>query len=139
MLPQYYDNNAKNVIPDQLFSPLDGVELTGGLFKQVFDNNITYLKRIDEDAMLYWFRRRAGKPAPGQPYTGHFEDNIKGQTAGLYLMGEHLRWEEEAELRRRMDDIVAEIAACAEPDGYLMAVPKDEFGAKNTRIMCASG
>jgi len=132
MLPQYYDNNAKNVIPDQLFSPLDGVELTGGLFKQVFDNNITYLKRIDEDAMLYWFRRRAGKPAPGQPYTGHFEDNIKGQTAGLYLMGagNTLRWREEPELRERMNRIVDEIRACAEADGYLMAVPKEEFGTK---------
>lgn len=39
------------------------------------------------DAMLYWFRRMAGFDAPGTPYTGHFEYNIKGQTAGLFFNG----------------------------------------------------
>ncbi|MCE5259156.1 MAG: glycoside hydrolase family 127 protein, partial [Chloroflexi bacterium] len=131
MSMQYY-KNVRNVVQDAIFSPLYGVRLTDGLFKEVFDNNITYLKRIDQDAMLYWFRQRAGKQAPGEPYHGHFEDNIKGQTAGLFLMGagNTLRWRNEPELRRRMDEIVSEIAACAEPDGYLMAVPKDEFGTK---------
>lgn len=130
MSRQYFDNNGKNKIQDHLFNPLYGVRLTGGLFKQTFDNNIGYLKHINVDAMLYWFRRRAGHDAPGKPYTGHFEDNIKGQTAGLFLMGagNTLRWQEEPELRGIMDEIVAEIGCCAEPDGYLMAVPKTEFG-----------
>jgi DUF1680 family protein len=129
---QYYDNNGKNVVKDRLFSPLHGVRLTRGLFKQAFDNNIGYLKRIDMNAMLYWFRVRAGKDAPGVPYTGHFEDNIKGQTAGLFLMGagNTLRWQEEPELLSRLNEIVTEIQDCSEPDGYLMAVPKDEFGTK---------
>lgn len=129
---QYYDNNGKNAVKDKLFSPLNGVRLTRGLFKQTFDNNIGYLKLIDMNAMLYWFRVRAGKDAPGVPYTGHFEDNIKGQTAGLFLMGagNALRWQEEPELLHRLDEIVAEIQDCSEPDGYLMAVPKDEFGTK---------
>src|SRR5690606_30971961 len=63
-------------------------------------------------------------------YRGHFEDNIKGQTAGLFLMGagHALRWQEDKQLRRRLDTIVAEIGDCAEADGYLMAVPKTEFG-----------
>ena len=127
---QCYSNNGKNVEKDRLFNPLNGVKLTGGLFKQTFDNNIRYLKRINVDAMLYWFRRRAGKDAPGEPYTGHFEDNIKGQTAGLFLMGAGnvLRWQEESELRCIVDEIVDEIRNCSESDGYLMAVPKEEFG-----------
>lgn len=129
---QYIDNNGKNEIKDSLFSPVSGVELTGGLFRDVFENNIRYLKRLDVDAMLYWFRRRAGRNAPGKPYTGHFEDNIKGQTAGLFLMGagNALRWREDGELRGILDRIVAEIGESAEPDGYLMAVPKEEFGTK---------
>jgi uncharacterized protein len=132
MKRQYFDNNDKNCIQDQLFSPLFGVALSHGLFKQTFENNIDYLKRIDLDAMLYWFRSKAGKDAPGQPYTGHFEDNIKGQTAGLFLMGagNTLRWADEPELRSTLATIVAEIRACSEPDGYLMAVPKEEFGTK---------
>lgn len=132
MEKQYFDNNEKNKVKDRLFNPLHGVRLTGGLFKDTFENNIGYLKRIDLDAMLYWFRKRAGKEAPGQPYTGHFEDNIKGQTAGLFLMGagNTLRWIEEPELRQILDTIVDEIKDCSEPDGYLMAVPKEEFGTK---------
>src|SRR5450759_2115913 len=130
MRSQYFDSNGKNAVKDRIFNPLYGVLLTHGLFKETFDNNIDYLKKIDLDAMLYWFRKKAGKDAPGKPYTGHFEDNIKGQTAGLFLMGagSTLRWMEEPELRKILDAIVEEIKSCSEPDGYLMAVPKDEFG-----------
>ncbi len=132
MSSQYFDNNGKNAVKDQIFSPLYGVTLTRGLFKETFDNNIVYLKRIDLDAMLYWFRDKAGMDAPGTPYRGHFEDNIKGQTAGLFLMGagNTLRWIDEPELKSIMNTVVDEIKACSEPDGYLMAVPKTEFGTK---------
>ncbi|MBR3502774.1 MAG: glycoside hydrolase family 127 protein [Clostridia bacterium] len=127
---QWIDNNEKNRIPDRLFTPLYGVNLTGGLFERVFRRNAEFLKKISVDAALYWFRRRAGKAAPGQPYRGHFEDNIKGQTAGLLLMGAGniLRWEENAAMRKLVDTLVSEIKACSLPDGYLMAVPEEQFG-----------
>ncbi len=127
---QWLDNNGKNRIPDRIFTPLYGVELTGGLFERVFHRNVEFLKKISVDAALYWFRRRAGKNAPGQPYRGHFEDNIKGQTAGLLLMGAGnvLRWEDNAAMRKLVDTIVSEIRACSLPDGYLMAVPEEQFG-----------
>jgi DUF1680 family protein len=132
MKRQIWDNNGKNAVKDQIFTPLHGVKLLDGLFRETFENNLGYLKSLDMDAMLYWFRERAGKAAPGMPYRGHFEDNIKGQTAGLFLMGagHALRWQEDEQLRRRLDKIVAEIRDCAEADGYLMAVPKSEFGTR---------
>ena len=127
-----WNNNDKNVVKDKVFTPLCGVKLTHGLFYDTFMNNIGYLKSLDDDAMLYWFRKRAGLDAPGSPYTGHFEDNIKGQTAGLFLMGagHTLRWHEDAELRSRMDAMIDEISRCSDDDGYLMAVPPSEFGTK---------
>ena len=127
---QWIDNNGKNRIPDEVFTPLYGVRLTGGLFSRVFHRNVEFLKKISIDAALYWFRRRAGKNAPGQPYRGHFEDTIKGQTAGLLLMGagNALRWEDDAAMRKIVDTIVGEIKSCSMPDGYLMAVPQEEFG-----------
>jgi uncharacterized protein len=132
MNKQIWNNNENNKIEDKIFSPLYGVELLPGLFKDTFDYNRRYLKSLDMDAMLYWFRVRAGKDAPGMPYRGHFEDNIKGQTAGLYLMGagHTLRWIEDDELKEKMNAIVDEIRDCSEEDGYLMAVPKTEFGTK---------
>ena len=127
---QWINNNEKNKVPDKIFYPLYGVRLNDGLFSRVFKNNIKYLQKIDLDSALYWFRKRAGKPAPGKPYRGHFEDNIKGQTAGMVLMGagNTLRWEENPEMKKCVDTIVAEILDCSEEDGYLMAVPKEQFG-----------
>jgi uncharacterized protein len=112
--------------------PASGVCLKGGIFQQAFQNNITYLKSLSQDATLYWFRVKAALRAPGAPYRGHFEDNIKGQTAGLFLMGaaNSLRWQEDAELRRRTAEIIDCIDACKEADGFFEPIPKSEFGTK---------
>ena len=127
---QIVNNNSKNKIPDLIFSPLKGVTLKTGLFSKVFNNNRKFLQKIDIDAALYWFRKRAGKNAPGRPYRGHFEDNIKGQTAGMILMGAGnvLRWVNDPVLEKLIDTIIDEIEDCGEDDGYLMAVPKEQFG-----------
>jgi uncharacterized protein len=110
--------------------PASGVRLTSGVINDSYRNNNDYLKHLSMDSTLYWFRRKARLEAPGEPYTGHFEDNIKGQTAGLMLMGaaNSLRWEEDAELRRRVNDTVAAIAAAQESDGFFEPIPKSEFG-----------
>ncbi len=123
---------AHEVISPLVSVPVTGVRLTGGLLKRAHDDNIGYLKNLSLDSILYWFRVKAGLPAPGEPYRGHFEDNIKGQTAGLFLMGaaNSLRWQEDAELRRRVNVIVDCIDACKEPDGFFEPIPKNEFGTK---------
>src|SRR5665648_78042 len=43
--------------------------------------------------------------------------------------GNTLRWMENAELRERMNQIVDVIDECKEPDGYIMAYPKDKIFA----------
>jgi DUF1680 family protein len=123
---------SKLAVSDQLSTPASGVRLTSGLFREVLENNTTYLKSLSLDSILYWFRVKAGLPAPGEPYRGHFEDNIKGQTAGLFLMGagNTLRWQEDELLRERLEAIVDGIGRAQEPGGYFMAVPKGEFGTK---------
>ena len=95
---------AHEVVQTGVDIPKNGVRLTGGLLEKAFENNIGYLKGLSMDSILYWFRVKAGLPAPGAPYRGHFEDNIKGQTAGLFLMGaaNSLSWHEDAELRQKV-------------------------------------
>lgn len=119
-------------IPDKVHIPYNGVKLTGGRLKTLWDNNISFLKRFDLDRMLYWYRVRAGKPAPGVPYGnlgGHFECNLHGQTAGEFLMGAGtaLLWQEDEKLRQMVNAVVDGIEACAEEDGYLLAIPKEDF------------
>lgn len=118
-------------IPSQLQTPTRGVRLTGGVLKRAYDNNVRYLLgNFAEDDLLYVFRERAGKPSPpGKPFNwDKGGPKVTGSVAGLFLMGSGnaLRWEENQELRRRMDALVAGIDACRQPDGFLMAYPQKE-------------
>ena len=130
MKPQINNSNAKNKVAEQIFTPQYGVRLDEGLFKRVFDNNMRYLKSLSVESVLYWFRRRIGEDAPGTPYTNsHFEDNLKGQTAFLMLMGagNSLRWVRDEELSAIIAEIVDEIYRCRDKDGYCMAVEEEYF------------
>ena len=118
-------------IPFQLQTPVAGVRLTGGILKQVFDNNINYLlNNFPEDDLLYVFRERAGNPKPpGKPFAwDKGGPRVTGSVAGLFLMGSGnaLRWQENQRLRARMNAVVAGIAACRQPDGFIMAYPEKE-------------
>lgn len=115
--------------------PMGGVKLTGGRFQHVFENNIRFLKDFDLDRMLYWYRVHKGKPAPGVPYAGdagHFENNLKGQTAGEFLMGActTLLWQEDAQLRETAQALIAEMEACRDDDGFIIPINRDQFMTK---------
>lgn len=125
----------KYAVEYRLQAPMEGVTLTGGRFKRAFDNNLSFLKGFDLDRMLYWFRVKAGRPAPGAPYAagdGHFENNLHGQTAGEFLMGAgvSLWWKEDARLREMVDALVAELKEYQEPDGFLLPIDRETFATK---------
>ncbi len=129
-MEQYVDYNDRLAVPDKLFTPLHGVELTGGLFRQVFANNIEFtLKCLNMDRMRYWFDVKQGNEPKAKRYSGHFEDNLKGQTASQFLMsaGNTLRWVEHAELRAGMNQVLDFIEAAAEKDGFLMPIDQTQF------------
>ena len=126
------DVQQKLSVPNRVYTPRNGVRLTGGLLNSVFDNNIDFLKSFSVDRLLYWFRRKAGIEAPGAPYdygTGTFETYTKGSGAGVFLMGagNALRWVEDGRLQSMVDEVVEGIDLCKESDGYIMAAPKSEF------------
>ena len=113
-------------------APLKGVELGPGLLKTTMDNNIGYLLgSFSVDEMLRPFRERAGKPVnPNIRKPSAFWDvDLAGSMAGRFLMGagNTLRWQEHAELRRWMNEIVDGIAECRQPNGYIMAYPEDSI------------
>ncbi len=127
---QYYDYNPKLRVPDEVFTPLHGVRLTGGVFRRAFDANVRYtLNHMDLGRVLYWFDLKAGRKTDAVPYNGHFEWNIKGQSAGQCLMGagNALRWEENPELRAFLDAVLDTVEAGQETDGFLLPIPEEEF------------
>ena len=113
----------KGVIYCQIATPTSGVELTGGVLKRVFDNNIQYLLNIySVEEILYRFRERAGDPHPPGHITG-WEDHLYGSLAGLFLMGggNALRWVDNGNLRDKMNQVIDGIDKCKQSNGFMMA------------------
>jgi hypothetical protein len=130
-------NNPGNVMPVETWkpveykvqTPLTGVRLGEGLFRKTMENNISYLMNsFTVDQMVRNFRVKAGFPV--EPLEERFRNMwfqiLPGSEAGRFLTGagNTLRWMENSDLRKRMDEIVDVIEQCKEPDGYLMAFPK---------------
>jgi DUF1680 family protein len=133
-------DNPQNVTPESSWKPVPyraqmprkGVELQPGLFKETMDNNIGYLlSSFSVDEMLRPFRERAGKPIGTdlRKPRGFWDLDLPGSSAGRFLMGagNTLRWQEHAELRRWMNEIVDGIAECRQPNGYIMAYPEESI------------
>jgi hypothetical protein len=129
LMSQIPDYNSRLAVKDSVFTPINGVSLDDGLFKTVFENNLQYLKQFHLGDLTYWFDIKAGKPTTGKPFRGHFEDNLKGQTAFMVLMGagNALRWIEDEKLDDICQHLLDTIEDTAESDGYAMAIPKSQF------------
>lgn len=112
--------------------PLSGVVLTGGLFEQSMQRNIDYLlTSFTTQQLLRQFYERAGK-IPSVKMTGSpqfWEEDLAGSNAGRFLMGagNTLRWVDHQELRARLNQVVAGIADCRQPNGYIMAYSEDSI------------
>lgn len=116
----------------ELRVPRKGVRV-GGLFGEVMDRNAHYLlTSFSVNDMLRDFRLRAGKPVPEKKDRDIDIEWLKylpGSVAGRFLMGSgnQLRWKDDPELRKRMNQLVDGIEECAEPNGYLVGYPENEI------------
>ncbi len=130
-------NNPGNVMPVETWkpvaykaeSPTGGVQLGAGLFKTTMENNVSYLMNsFTFDQLVRNFRVKGGFPV--EPLEDRFKNMwfqaLPGSEAARFLTGagNTLRWMENSDLRKRMNDIVDVIDQCKEPDGYIMAFPK---------------
>lgn len=119
-------------VPYRAEAPRAGVKVQG-LFKTALQNNVRYLlDSFTVEELLRPFRQRAGEPAgnskPRPTQFAYFwEESLAGSNAGRFLMGagNTLRWTEDAELRRRMNEVVDGIAKCRQANGYIMAYPEN--------------
>lgn len=128
-IKQKPDYNSKLAVKDKLLTPQSGVELNAGLFFDVFNNNKEFLRTLDIGAMMYHFDMKTGTPTDAQPYRGHFEDNLKGSTLSMFLMGaaNSLRWTEDADLTERIKILTERLYTSAEEDGFIMPIDKRDF------------
>ncbi len=110
------------------YFPLQSVRLLDGPFKHAQDTNTGYLLALDPDRLLAGFRLEAGLEPRAEKY-GNWENiGLDGHTLGHYLTATAQMWAAtgDAEMKRRLDYCIAELALCQEANGngYVGGVPK---------------
>ncbi|KQM66273.1 MULTISPECIES: glycoside hydrolase family 127 protein [unclassified Sphingomonas] len=106
--------------------PLSAVRLRPSDFATAVEVNRTYLHRLSPDRLLHNFRKYAGLEPKAPIYGGWESDTIAGHTLGHYMTALVLTYQQtgDAEMRRRADYIVDELAAAQAKrgNGYVGAL-----------------
>ncbi|XP_010091978.2 uncharacterized protein LOC21391350 [Morus notabilis] len=95
--------------------------------------NLEYLLMLDEDNLVWSFRKTAGLPTPGKPYKGWEDPSIelRGHFVGHYLSASAQMWASthNKSLKEKMTSVVSYLSACQEKigTGYLSAFPSEQF------------
>lgn len=109
------------------FFALNDIQITAKPFVDAMETDRAYLRRLEPDRFLCWFRTQAGLEPNGEVYGGWESQGVAGQTLGHYLSALCLmfRASGDEEMKTRADYIVSELAECqrANGDGYVAATP----------------
>ena len=114
---------------------LSDVKLLDGPFKYARDLNITVLLKYDIDRLLQPYLKEAGLPEKGTRYPNWA--GLDGHVGGHYLSAMAMNYAatKDAECKRRMEYMIAELKACQEANtknhsgwgvGYVGGVPNSE-------------
>ena len=108
--------------------PLSHVRLLDGPFKRAQDLNLAYLRALEPDRLLAPYRSEAGLQAKADKYPNWESTGLDGHTAGHYLTALAQAWAAtgDAEMKRRLDYMIEELAACqrAHGNGYVGPIPR---------------
>lgn len=118
--------------------PLDQVRLLDGPFNDNMIRDKKYLLELDSNRLLNQFRVTSGLPTATEPYGGWESPKreLRGHSIGHYLTALCLMYAStgDAELKERVDYLVAELAKCQETmpsqgynKGFLSAYPESFF------------
>ncbi len=128
------DLRAQNKLyPDEF--PLGDVLLLDGPFKQARDLNLEVLLKYDCDRLLAPYRKQAGLPKKAESYPNW--EGLDGHVGGHYLSAMAINYAATGnpECQRRMNYLLAELAACQEANavhhagwgiGYAGGVPNSK-------------
>jgi DUF1680 family protein len=106
--------------------PMSQVKLRGGPFQEMMEVNRKYLLEVPNDRLLHMFRLTAGLPSTAEPLGGWEAPDceLRGHFAGgHYLSACALMCasSQDEQLRDKGNQLVAELAKCQKPNGYLGA------------------
>jgi hypothetical protein len=110
---------------------LQEVTLTGGLFKNAQDVDLKYILALNPDKLLapYWID--AGLPLKVQRYGNWESSGLDGHIGGHYLSALAMMYAStgNAELKKRLDYMVSELARCQAKNGngYVGGIPQGKL------------
>ena len=85
-------------------------QILGGDWKQLEQRDMQFVRSLDADRLLYFFRERVGTPQPNgcKPYGGWESTDLKGHTLGHYLTTLSLYYLQsgDQEAKTRIDHVV---------------------------------
>ncbi|MEO8777149.1 MAG: glycoside hydrolase family 127 protein [Rhodanobacter sp.] len=111
---------------------LDQVRLLDSEFATAAATNLRYLHSLPVDRLAHSFRVQAGIASQAAPLGGWEKPDceLRGHfSGGHYLSAAALAWASlgDQTLKQRGDQLVAALAACQQPNGYLSAFPESFF------------
>ncbi|MDI6105742.1 glycoside hydrolase family 127 protein [Actinoplanes sp. NEAU-A12] len=108
--------------------PLAAVRLGAGPFADNAARTHAYLRFLDPDRLLHMFRVTAGLPSSATPCGGWESPSteLRGHSLGHVLTALAQAWAStgEAAFKTKGDHLVAQLALCQRPNGYLSAYPE---------------
>ncbi|MFT3867870.1 MAG: glycoside hydrolase family 127 protein [Nibricoccus sp.] len=108
---------------------LRDVRLLDGPFKSAQEVDLRYMLALDVDRFMAPFRAESGLPSKAKKYPNWESTGLDGHSAGHYLtaLAQMAVTTGDAEIVRRLDYMVSEMAACqrANGDGYVGGCPGD--------------
>lgn len=112
--------------------PMKQVRLLPGIALNAADTNLKYMKSLPTDRLAHNFKINAGLPSSAQPFGGWEKPDVELRghfCGGHYLSACALAYAStgDEEIKQRGDALVAELAKCQAPSGYLSAFPIDFF------------
>lgn len=111
---------------------MQDVRLLPGFFNDMREMNRSWLYSLPNDRLAHMFRVTAGVPSTADPLGGWEEPKgeLRGHfTGGHYLSAAALMYASTGDdyLRTKADELVAMLAECQAPDGYLGAYPTEFY------------
>jgi DUF1680 family protein len=110
---------------------MQDVRLLPGYFNDMRELNRSWLYSLPNDRLAHMFRVTAGIPSTADPLGGWEEPTgeLRGHFIGHYLSGAALMYASTGDdfLRAKADELVAMLAECQAPSGYLGAYPTEFY------------
>ncbi|MEU4688977.1 beta-L-arabinofuranosidase domain-containing protein [Actinoplanes sp. NPDC023714] len=108
--------------------PLSAVRLGSGPFADNAGRTQSYLRFLDPDRLLHMFRVTAGLPSPATPCGGWESPSteLRGHSIGhvLTALSQAYASTGDPSYKSKSDHLVAQLALCQRPNGFLSAYPE---------------